>query len=192
VVSQALYTGLIGLLALQRCSELVLSRRNRAWALQRGALEFGRAQLLPLKLLHTAFLCGCVLEVWWGERPFLPALGWPCLLLAVACQGLRYWTIATLGRRWNVSVLVLPGVPLELGGPYRFLRHPNYLAVVVEGLVVPFVHCAWLTALLFTALNAPLLRARIRCEEAALREHADYTARLGRRARFWPRRVSQP
>ena len=191
-MSQSLYTGLIVLLALQRCSELVLGRRNRAWALERGALEFGREQLLPLKLLHTAFLCGCVLEVWWGSRPFIPALGWPCLALVVACQMLRYWSIVTLGRRWNISVLVLPGVPLEVGGPYRFLRHPNYLAVLVEGLAVPLVHSAWLTALLFTALNAPLLRDRIRCEERALREHADYAAGLAARARFWPSRVSQP
>ena len=192
MVSQALYSGLIALLAVERCSELVLSRANRAWALERGALEFGREQMLPLKVLHTAFLCGCLLEVWWASRPFVPALGWPCLALACACQGLRYWTIVSLGRRWNVSVLVLPGMPAEVGGPFRFLRHPNYLAVAQEGIAVPLVHSAWLTAVLFTALNALLLRARIRCEEAALREHGDYGARLGGRARFWPTRASQP
>jgi methyltransferase len=192
VVSRTLYSALIALLALERVCELVLSRRNRAWALERGALEFGRGQLLPLKLLHTSFLCGCLLEVWLGSRPFIPALGWPCLALAVGCQGLRYWAIGSLGRRWNVRVIVLPGVPPELGGPYRFLRHPNYLAVVLEGLAVPLVHSAWLTALVFTVLNGVLLRVRIRCEEAALREHSDYGAVLGGRARFWPARARQP
>jgi len=172
MVSQALYTGLIALIALQRLSELLLSRRNRAWALAQGALEFGARQLLPIKLLHTAFLCGCLLEVWCGGRPFVAALGWPCLALVLACQAVRYWTVATLGRRWNVSVLVVPDLPLEEGGPYRFLRHPNYLVVVLEGIAIPLVHSAWLSALLFTLLNAPLLRARIRCEEAALQQHA--------------------
>jgi methyltransferase len=172
MVSQALYTGLIVLIALQRVSELLLSRRNRAWALARGALEFGACQLPPIKLLHTAFLCGCLIEVWFGARPFSPALGWPCLAVVAACQAARYWTVATLGPRWNVSILVIPGMPLESGGPYRFLRHPNYLVVVLEGLAIPLVHSAWLCALVFTLLNAPLLRARIRCEEAAFREHA--------------------
>lgn len=172
MVSQAFYTGLIVLIALQRISELLLSRRNRAWALRHGALEFGAPQLLPIKLLHTAFLGGCLIEVWSGARPFLPALGWPCLAIVVACQAIRYWTVATLGPRWNVSILVIPGMPLESGGPYRFLRHPNYLVVVFEGLAIPLVHSAWLCALLFTLLNTPLLRARIRCEEAAFQEHA--------------------
>ena len=192
MVSQIWYSGFIALCALERGVELVVSRRNRRWALAQGALEFGHGHLLPMKLLHGAFLGGCALEVWAGARPFLPALGWPCLGLALLCQALRYWVIASLGRRWNVGVIVLPGVPVEVRGPFRFLRHPNYVAVALEGLAVPLVHSAWLTALVFSTLNAALLRVRIRCEEAALREHCSYRARLGRRGRFWPGRVSQP
>jgi len=192
VVSQAWYLAFIGLLALERGLELALSRRNRRWALARGALEFGQAHLLPMKLLHGAFLGGCALEVWAGSRPFLPALGWPCLGLALGCQALRYWVIGSLGRRWNVGVIVLPGVPVEVAGPFRFLRHPNYVAVALEGLAVPLVHSAWLTALVFSTLNAALLRIRIRCEEAALREHGSYATRLGGRGRFWPSRAGQP
>lgn len=172
MVSQVLYTVLIVAIALQRLSEVVLSRRNRAWVLTRGALEFGSRQLPVIKLLHTAFLCGCLLEVWSGARPFIPVLGGLCLATIVACQAVRYWTIATLGPRWNVSILVIPGMPLEAGGPYRFLRHPNYLVVVFEGLAIPLVHSAWLSALLFTLANAPLLRARIRCEESAFQKYA--------------------
>jgi methyltransferase len=172
MVSQALYSVLIAAIALQRLSEVALSRRNRAWALARGALEFGSRQLPAIKLLHTAFLCGCLIEVGSGARPFIPALGVPCLAIIVACQAVRYWTVATLGPRWNVSILVIPGLPLEQGGPYRFLRHPNYLVVVFEGLAIPLVHSAWLSALLFTLVNVPLLRARIHCEEAAFQKHA--------------------
>lgn len=189
-MSQYLYTGFVVLLGVERLVELTISRRNASWALGRGALVYGREHLIWMKLLHTAFLLGCVLEVWAFSRPFSPLLGWPCLLLALSCQGLRYWTIASLGRRWNIEVIVLPGVPAEVSGPFRFLRHPNYLAVVLEGIAVPLVHSAWLTALTFTLLNAALLRVRIRCEEEALAQHCQYAARLGARSRFVPRRAT--
>jgi methyltransferase len=190
VVSQYLYSAFIVLLGVERLVELAISRRNARWALRQGGLVYGREHLIWMKLLHTAFLCGCVLEVWALPRPFLPLLGWPCLALALASQALRYWTIASLGRRWNIEVIVLPGVPAEVSGPFRFLRHPNYLAVVVEGIVLPLLHSAWLTALGFTLLNALLLRVRIRCEEDALARHCQYDARLGARARFLPGRAT--
>jgi methyltransferase len=86
----------------------------------------------------------------------------------VASQGLRWWCIATLGRRWNTRVIVVPDLPLVRSGPYRFFRHPNYVAVVVEGVALPLVHAAWITAVTFTVLNAGLLAVRIRAEDAAL------------------------
>jgi methyltransferase len=87
----------------------------------------------------------------------------------VASQALRWWCIATLGRRWNTRVIVVPGLAPVTSGPYRFLAHPNYVAVVVEGIALPLVHEAWLTALVFTGANAALLTVRIRAENAALR-----------------------
>jgi len=189
VVSEHLYFGFLALLALERGVELGLSRRNAAWARAQGGVEYGRTHLVWMKLLHTAFLCGCALEVWLWARPFSPLWGWPCLGLALASQALRYWTIASLGRRWNVGVIVLPGVPVEVGGPFRFLRHPNYLAVVIEGMAVPLMHSAFLTAALFSACNAVLLGVRVRCEEQALSQHGSYAARLGDRRRFWPGRA---
>ena len=90
------------------------------------------------------------------------------LALVVASQALRWWCIATLGRRWNTRVIVVPGLAPVTSGPYRFLRHPNYVAVVVEGIALPLVHAAWITALVFTVLNAALLAVRIRVEDAAL------------------------
>jgi methyltransferase len=102
------------------------------------------------------------------HRPFLPWLGWPMFAIVLLSQGLRWWCVASLGRRWNTLVIVLPGVPLVTRGPYRWLRHPNYVAVVAEGLALPLVHSAWLTALGFTLANALVLSVRIRVENAAL------------------------
>jgi methyltransferase len=90
------------------------------------------------------------------------------LALLAGSQALRWWCIRTLGPQWNTRVIVVPGLPLVSGGPYRWLRHPNYVAVVTEGLALPLVHTAWLTALVFTVLNAGLLTRRIRCENQAL------------------------
>jgi methyltransferase len=86
----------------------------------------------------------------------------------VAAQGLRWWCITTLGRQWNTRVVVVPGAPRVTGGPYGFIRHPNYVAVVAEGIALPLVHGAWITALVFTVLNAALLRTRITTENDAL------------------------
>jgi methyltransferase len=120
--------------------------------------------------LHTALLAGCLVEVAALDRPFLPWLGWPMLVLVLASQVLRWWCIAKLGPQWSTRVVVVPGLPLVRSGPYRWLRHPNYVAVVAEGAALPLVHCAWLTAVVFTVLNAALLRTRIRCENRLLAE----------------------
>lgn len=192
MVTRDAYALFILVLALERGVELWLSRRNAAWARQQGAVEYGAGHLPWMKLLHTALFVGCVAEVWGLDRPFIPMLGFSCLLLALAAQGLRYWTIGTLGRRWNVAVLVLPGVPAIGGGPFRFVRHPNYLAVVVEGLAVPLMHSAFITAAVFSVLNALLLSVRIGCEERALALHCGYTERFAERPRLWPARSNPP
>jgi methyltransferase len=90
------------------------------------------------------------------------------LALVIASQALRWWCIRTLGPRWNTRIVVVPGWPLVHRGPYRVLPHPNYVAVVLEGAALPLVHTAWVTALVFTVLNLPLLAVRIRAEEAAM------------------------
>ncbi|GAA1070080.1 MULTISPECIES: isoprenylcysteine carboxyl methyltransferase family protein [Kitasatospora] len=162
------YSLLVLLVAAERLVELVVARRNAAWSLARGGTEHGRGHYPPMVLLHKALLVGCLLEPALLARPFVPALGVPMLLLVLAAQGLRWWCIASLGPRWNTRVIVVPGLPLVTRGPYRWLRHPNYLAVVVEGAALPLVHSAWLTAGAFTVLNLWLLGVRIRCEEAAL------------------------
>ena len=168
MVSQVLFTILVGAVALERVAELVVAKRNLAWSLARGGQESGFAHYPFMVALHTGLLAGCVLEVWLGARPFLPALGFPMLVLVFASQALRWWCIRTLGPQWNTRVIVVPGAGRVTGGPYRFLSHPNYVAVVVEGFSLPLTHTAWLTALVFTALNAVLLNVRVRTENAAL------------------------
>ena len=162
------YTLLVLLVGLERLAELAVARRNAAWSLARGGVEYGRGHYPVIVLLHSGLLVGCLAETALTDRPFLPALGWPMLALALAAQGLRWWCIGTLGPRWNTRVIVVPGLPPVTGGPYRWLRHPNYLAVVVEGEALPLVHANWLTATVFTLSNALLLATRVRCEDAAL------------------------
>lgn len=168
VSSLWLYTGLIALVGLERLVELRLSKRNAAWAFERGAKEYGQGHYPFMTVFHTAFLVACVAEPWLLNRAFPGVVGWVALVLAVGAQLLRYWAITTLGHRWNTRVIVLPEGQLISGGPYRFVRHPNYVAVVTELLVLPLVHGAWLTSLVFTLGNAALLFVRIRVEEEAL------------------------
>lgn len=182
------YLVFLALVAAERLVELVVSTRNAAWARQRGGVEEGRAHFRVMALLHTGFLAACAVEVVVAHRPFVPALGWPLLALALAAQGLRWWAIATLGRAWNVRVIVVPGAALVTRGPYTWLRHPNYVAVVVEGVAIPLVHSAWLTAAVFSLANAALLVVRIRCEERALACHAAGWSGLAARPRFVPGR----
>jgi methyltransferase len=168
VSSAGWYTLLVVLVAAIRLVELSVARRNLSWAQERGGVETGAGHYPVMVALHTALLAGCVAEVWIADRPFLPVLGWPMLALLVAAHALRWWCIRTLGPQWNTRVVRVPGMPLVTGGPYRRLDHPNYLAVVLEGIALPLVHTAWITALAFTVLNALLLRVRLRVEQEAL------------------------
>lgn len=162
------YTVLVLAVGVERLAELVVAKRNLAWALARGGRESGFSHYPVMVVLHTGLLAGCLLEVWLGDRSFLPALGWPMFAVVLASQALRWWCIRTLGPQWNTRVVIVPGLPLVAGGPYRLFRHPNYVAVVAEGAALPLVYSAWITALVFTVANAVLLTVRIRIENHAL------------------------
>ncbi|WP_327046253.1 hypothetical protein OG320_32075 [Microbispora sp. NBC_01189] len=164
------YAVLVALVGVERLAELFVARRNARWSRERGGVLYGAGHYPWMVALHTGLLAGCLLEAALADRPFVPALGWPMLALVVAAQALRWWCVTSLGRQWNTQVIVVPGLPLVTRGPYRFgwLRHPNYVAVAVEGAALPLVHSAWLTALAFTLLNVPLMVVRLRCENAAL------------------------
>jgi methyltransferase len=162
------YTLLILVVGAERLAELVVSKRNLRWSRERGGIETGLGHYPAMVTLHTALLAGCLVEVWLLDRPFIPVLGWTMFALLIAAQALRWWCIATLGHQWNTRIVIIPGARRVTAGPYRFLTHPNYLAVVIEGIALPLVHTAWITALVFTTLNAVLLRVRIRSESLAL------------------------
>lgn len=184
VSSPHAYLGLLGLLAVERLVELVLSKRNAARAFARGGVETGQAHYRVMVVFHSLFLGACAAEAWGLERPFPGALGYAALGVAVGAQALRYWAIASLGERWNTRIIVVPGLAPVTRGPYRLLRHPNYVAVVLELAAVPLVHGAWVTALVFSLGNALLLRVRIRAEEEAL--GALYAETFADRPRFIP------
>jgi methyltransferase len=162
------YVLLIGAVVAERLAELLETKRNRSWSLAHGGLEFGVRHYPAMVALHTGLLAGCLIEPIALHRPFIAALGWPAFAIVLAAQALRWWSIATLNRQWNTRVIVIPGATRIDGGPYRFVPHPNYAAVIAEGLALPLVHTAWITACAFSILNAWLLRTRIKVENAAL------------------------
>jgi methyltransferase len=168
VSSAGWFTVLVLAVGVERLVELRVARRNLAWARERGGVEAGRDHYPLMVALHVFLLVGSVAEVWLLSAPFLPLLGWPMLVLVLLAQVLRWWCIHTLGRQWNTRVVVVPGAGLVTSGPYRHLRHPNYVAVVTEGFALPLVHTAWITASIFTVANGFLLRRRLAVENAAL------------------------
>jgi len=162
------YLAFLALFAAERVAELLLSRRNARIAFARSGVEAGREHFRWMAAVHALFLPACAAEVLLLSRPFLGLAGWAFVGAAIGAQALRWWAIASLGWRWNVRVIVVPSEPVVRRGPYRFLRHPNYVAVAVEMLCVPLAHGAWLTAIAFSLLNLWLLRVRVRVEEEAL------------------------
>ena len=159
------------LVAAQRLFELRLARRNERRARARGAVERGNGHYPLIVSLHSLWLVSTLVE---GllRGPVFPVY-WPAALaLFLLVQPLRYWAILSLGESWNTKILVVPGAKPVRSGPYRYLNHPNYVVVVVEILTFPLIFGAWLTALVFTLLNARVLRVRIGEENRALREMA--------------------
>ncbi len=171
-----LFLGLVLLVAVQRLAELRLSRRNAEAIRAKGGYEVGTGHMPWMVALHAAWFAAMLAEVFLLDRPFVPVLAALGLVGLAAGQALRYAAIRALGPRWTTTIMILPGAPPVASGLYRHIRHPNYLGVMIEIAALPLVHTAWLTALVFTLLNALVLRVRIRAEEAA----------LGERPRFIP------
>ncbi|MFC7500248.1 isoprenylcysteine carboxyl methyltransferase family protein [Enterovirga sp. GCM10030262] len=153
---------ILALVTAQRLAELALARRNTRALLARGAHEVGAGHYPLIVTVHALWLA----SLWWlapGE-----AIDWPLIGLFLILQLARLWVLATLKERWTTRVIVLPGEPLVTGGPFRFVRHPNYAIVVAEIAVLPLAFALWEVAAVFTVLNAAVLAVRIRAEERAL------------------------
>jgi len=168
VDSRLVFTLLMVLVAVQRLWELQMSSRNRDLLLAEGAVEAGARHYPWMVALHTLLLVAAPAEVWLLDRPVIPWLAAASLGGVIGANVVRLWVMQILGWRWTTRVLYLPGTAPVTGGPFRWLRHPNYMAVIVELAALPLVHTAWLTALVVSVLNLVLLRVRIRVEDQAL------------------------
>jgi methyltransferase len=168
MVTLARYLGLLAVIGAQRSFELWLSARNTRRAQYHGAIEVGRAHYAPMVAMHALFLPACALAAW--RRPSAPPawLSGTAIVALLLAEGLRVWAIGTLGERWSTRVLRWPGLPPVERGPYRFVRHPNYLAVALELAAIPLVWGSWPVALAFSAANAGLMSVRIPVEERAV------------------------
>ena len=183
------------LVAVQRLAELAWSRRNRRRLERAGAVAAPDPVYPAMVAVHAALLLGCLLEPLLLERPFVPALGLPALAVFLLAQALRVWALRTLGPHWNVR-LYTPApddAPDEAApgfvdaGPYRLVRHPNYLAVTLEVAALPLFTSAWLTFVLAQPLHALVLARRIADEERALAAVPGYTHAMAARPRLVPR-----
>ena len=152
---------IVGLVAAQRLWEMWYARRNTQRLRDAGAVEYGAEHYPLFVVLHAAWLLGLIL---WPGRELAPGF----LVVFLVLQALRVWVLIALGERWSTRVLVLPGEPLVRAGPYRYVKHPNYLIVAGEIAVLPLVFGLWEFALAFSCLNAALLLLRIRVEDRAL------------------------
>lgn len=171
--TRAAFLMILVAVTVERLYEVWLSRRNARRVRARGGVEVGAGHYPVMVVLHTLFLVAAAAEVWLLATPALPALTLISLAVVLGTMILRYWAILSLGDRWNTRVLYEPGRPPVQRGPYRWLRHPNYLAVILEILFLPLIHGAWRTAAVFSLANALLLRHRIRVENRAVHGGAE-------------------
>ena len=164
-----MFFALFSYLILLRLSELILAERNRRWAMAQGGQEKDRKHYLVIVAVHTLFYLSLLLE--WKYWSHGWNAWWPIwLVLLAGAQIVRFWAIFALGRCWNTRIIVLPHMKLVTRGPYRFIRHPNYLAVITEFIAIPFLCGAYYTAAIFSLANACILARRIPQEERALRQ----------------------
>jgi methyltransferase len=183
----AAYLALLLLVGLGRLLELRISRRNRRRLTEQGAGRVYEPHFRWMVLLHAGVLAGAAAEVLWLKRPLIPALAVPMFVLFVLASLLRWWVIRTLAGHWNVGVMKSSNLGVVTSGPYRWIRHPNYVAVATELFALPMIHTAWITAVAGTAVNLGLLRRRLRVEDAILLAHPGYRAAMGAKPRFFPR-----
>ncbi|SFS65203.1 isoprenylcysteine carboxyl methyltransferase family protein [Marininema halotolerans] len=176
----------VGVLLLLRIIELIIARFNTRWAIAQGGYEVGKGHYPLVVGVHLLFFFSLLWETRGGSPPLMKG-GIVALLVFLLAQGCRLWSLSSLGRYWNTRIVVIPGHQPVLRGPYRYLRHPNYLVVMVELLCFPLIFNAWWTAVGISLLNGwILLFVRIPVEESALTEASHYKEMMGRRHRFFP------
>ena len=181
-----LYLALVGIIACQRLLELKRSRKHEAALKARGGLEMAPNQFLPMRLLHLFWLGGCIAEAYWIREPPPLTIVLSAATLLLLGQLLRFAAMWALAERWTVRIIALPGVPPVRRGIYRYMRHPNYLGVILEIAALPMIFGCWITALAGSAVNALILWIRIQAEEAALAAVSNYEDSFRPTRRFFP------
>jgi len=151
----------IAFLIVQRLSELYISRRNEKWLLENGAIQYGQSHYPYMIVMHTFFLLSIVAEYYWRGGP---PISWIALASFLIVLSFKFWALSSLGKYWNTKIYRIPGVSPVKKGPYKFLKHPNYMEVVCEIAIIPLVFHLYYTAIVFTLLNAIMLTVRIKVE----------------------------
>jgi len=185
VISLRTFLILLAILVIERIFELDLARRNARKAFEHGAVEVGQAHYRVMVAMHTLFIASCALEAIFFPTHLPPAIAWIALAAEVCAQLLRYWAVSTLGERWNTRIIVDQSATPVSSGPYQFMRHPNYLAVVIEIAAVPMIGGAIFMSTAFSIANAFVLAVRIPAEERAL--GGTYQGLFSSWNRFFPR-----
>ena len=179
------YLGFLGLLAILRLVELRLSHKN--WKTHETYATRLEETLFPkMVMLHTSFFFILPLELWLRRPTFGGVLSWTAIGLTLAAFALRFWTLRSIGRSWNVRVVYGEDYPIVSHGPYRWIRHPNYLVVILELAFIPLIYHLYVSAALITLLNLPILAVRIRNEEAVLMQNPQWIEQMQPKARFLP------
>jgi methyltransferase len=170
----------------QRLVELFIARRNEKWMKGQGALEFGKEHYRYIVCMHSLFFLSLLMEVFLLGNQLSPF--WKVLfLIFITTQIIRIWALTSLGKYWNTKIIVLPNANIIRRGPYRFIKHPNYIIVAIELVVIPLLFDAYITAALFTLLNILVLSIRIPAEEKALKQLTEYEIDFDRCNRFIPK-----
>jgi len=180
------YIALLALVGLLRLFELRISRRNQRLMLQAGAKKPVDPGFRWMVLFHATFLISAGLEVLLFHRPLIPALAACAALVFVLSNLLRYWVIRTLAVRWNVQVMDSTALGVVTTGPFKWIRHPNYLGVFLELISLALIHTAWITAIWGCLVFALVIRDRIALEEKVLMASLVYRERMASKPRFLP------
>jgi methyltransferase len=181
------YISLLVAVGIGRLAELGISRRNQRQLEKQGIRKIPEPHFRWMVLLHGSVLICAGAEVLFLHRPLIPALAIPMAVLFVLSNVLRWWVIRTLAGHWNVEVMESSRVGVVSSGPYRWVRHPNYVGVVIEIFSLPMIHTAWITAIVGTLGYLEILRRRIRVEDGFLMSNPAYRLTMGGKPRFFPR-----
>lgn len=157
----------LAVLIVQRIFELLLAKRNERVVRAKGAIEYDKKGYKAIVLMHIFFFISLISEYIFLDKT-INHFWAPLLILFLIAQILRYWAISTLGYNWNTKILVTPNTSPMRDGPYKYMNHPNYLAVVIEIAAVPLIFSCYITSVIFSVLNLLLLKRRIHIEEKAL------------------------